>query len=166
MELSRAVQRVAMLYPRIFFACHTTHVRDPETRAELSAHQVAILEHLDNVEAVSLTGLAQHMGVSPSTMSLAIERLVQRGYVHRRRDAADGRRALLRLTPAGVRIKEAQTVLDPGKLRRMLAHLAAPQRDAAIAGLALLADAARREMQRRSRRRSWQRRTQHREPLR
>jgi DNA-binding MarR family transcriptional regulator len=129
-------------YPRIFFACHTRHRRDPRAKRLLSAHQGSILDHLDDVEPVTLTGLAAHMGVTPSTMSLAMDRLVRRGYVLRKRDSRDLRRVQLRLTPAGVRVKEAQSVLEPARVRGMLEKLGGEERGAAVRGLTLLARAA------------------------
>ena len=137
-----AVQQVLEHYPRIFFACHTRHRRDPTTRRLLSQHQGSILDHLDDVEPTSLMDLARHMGVTPSTMSLSIERLVRRGYVLRRRDPRDRRRLNLLLSPAGVRVKEAQQVLEPARVRGMLAALSSEDRTAALRGLALLARAA------------------------
>src|SRR5271170_980719 len=134
-----AAHRLLAAYPRIFFACHARHVRDPKTRRLLSAHQASILDHLDTVEAITLMGLAKHMGVTPATMSLGIERLVRRGYVARARDAGDKRRLQLRLTPAGVRIREASSVLEPARVRALLAALAPRDRAAALAGLELLA---------------------------
>lgn len=136
------------LYPRIFFACHTRHVRDPATRREISSHQAGILDHLDDVQSTSLAGLAAHMGVTASTMSISVERLVRGGYVSRLRDKVDARRVHLRLTAAGVRIKEAQSVLDPSRVAAMLSHLNSKQRALAIEGLALLARAAQEEMHR------------------
>ncbi len=142
----RAARQVMELYPRIFFACHTRHVRDPKTRREISSHQASILDHLDELEPTSLVGLAQHMGVTASTMSLSIDRLARAGYVRRARDESDGRRVNLRLTAAGVRIKEAQSVLDPQRVRSLVGRLTGRERQAAIEGLALLARAARDEM--------------------
>src|SRR5438128_4843120 len=136
------VRRVLDHYPRIFFACHTRHVRDPETGGELSAHQASILDHLDEVDAMSMTSLAEHMGVTIATMSLAIDRLEHRGYVRRDRDPQDGRRVLLRVTKAGARIRDAKSVLDPIRVEQMLNHLSAADRAAALRGLALLARAA------------------------
>ena len=141
------VRQLLDLYPRIFFACHTRHVRDPKTRKVLSAHQASILDHLDDLEPTSLMDLARHMGVTPSTMSIAIERLHRRGYVLRSRDPRDARRVQLRLSPAGMRIKDAQSVLEPARVRGLLAQLSAEERDAGLAGLALLARAARRYME-------------------
>src|SRR5438067_13896350 len=80
---SDAARQLMELYPRIYFACHARHVREPRTRRLLSAPQASILDHLDEREPLTLVDLARHMGVTPSTMSLHVERLVRRGYVSR-----------------------------------------------------------------------------------
>jgi DNA-binding MarR family transcriptional regulator len=138
----REVRQLLEHYPRIFFACHQRHVRDVEAQATLSSHQVSILDHLDEVDAISLTELASHMGVTPATMSIHIERLVRKGYVRREQDTADGRRRLLRLTPAGVRLRSAQSVLEPERVQALLARLGVRERREGLRGLALLARAA------------------------
>ncbi|MGQ0640807.1 MAG: MarR family winged helix-turn-helix transcriptional regulator [Gemmatimonadaceae bacterium] len=129
-------------YPRIFFACHRRHVRDEATARVLSAHQASILDHLDDVASTDLTRLASHMGVTLSTMSLAVDRLARGGYVVRTRDAKDARRVQLRLTSDGVRIKRAQSVLEPELVAQLLDQLAPDERDDALRGLATLARAA------------------------
>jgi len=139
---SDAVRQLMDLYPRIYFACHRRHVRDPQSKRILSAHQASILDHLDEREPVMLLELARHMGVTPSTMSLQIEQLVRKRYVVRERDTRDGRRLKLRLSADGVRIREANSVLDAERVRRLLARLSPEERAAGIAGLALLAKAA------------------------
>jgi DNA-binding MarR family transcriptional regulator len=146
-----AAKRLMDLYPRIFFACHKRHVRDPETRNVLSAHQASILDHLDELEPTSLTGLADHMGVTLSTMSLGVERLVRRGYVLRSRDPKDARRIHLRLSARGARLRDAQSVLDPERVRKLLECLAPEELESGLRGLALLAAAADESMRRLSR---------------
>ena len=137
----RHVRRVLEAYPRIYFACHTRHVRDPETGADVSAHQASILDHLDEVDGMSVSDLAGHMGVTVATMSLAIDRLEQKGYARRDRDPQDGRRVLLRATPAGIRLREAKSVLDPVRVEQVLAQLSAADRESALKGLQMLARA-------------------------
>lgn len=129
-------------YPRIYFACHTRHVHDPESGHTLSRHQASILSHLDEVDATTLTELANHMGVTVSTMSLAIKRLERQGFIGRSRDVVDRRVIRLRLTEAGVRVRDAQSVLDEDRVAGMLEVLTAAERDVALEGLALLARAA------------------------
>jgi DNA-binding MarR family transcriptional regulator len=139
---SDAVRQLMEFYPRIYFACHRRHVRDPKSRQVLSAHQGSILDHLDAHDPVMLLELARHMGVTPSTMSLEVEQLVRKGYVTRERDTKDGRRLMLRLSSGGVRVREANSVLDTERVRKMLARLSREECAAGIAGLALLAKAA------------------------
>jgi MarR family transcriptional regulator, organic hydroperoxide resistance regulator len=142
----RHVRQLLAAYPRIYFACHTRHVKDPATGDEVSAHQASILDHLDEGDATSMTDLAGHMGVTAATMSLAIDRLERRGYVRRDRDPQDGRRVLLHVTPAGLRVREAKSVLDPVRVKQVLAQLPHAHREAALKGLDLLARASERHM--------------------
>jgi MarR family transcriptional regulator, organic hydroperoxide resistance regulator len=139
---SDAVARLMEFYPRIYFACHRRHVRDPKTEGVLSAHQGSILDHLDEREPLMLRELARHMGVTASTMSLQIEQLVRKGYVIRERDAGDGRRLKLRLSEDGARVREANSVLDTERVERMLGRLSEEELEAGLAGLGLLAKAA------------------------
>jgi DNA-binding MarR family transcriptional regulator len=140
------VRRLLAAYPRIYFACHTRHVKDPATGDPVSAHQASILDHLDEVDPMSMTDLAGHMGVTVATMSLAIDRLEGRKFVRRDRDPKDGRRVLLRVTPEGLRLREAKSVLDPVRVEQVLAHLSVADREAALKGLDLLARASERHM--------------------
>jgi DNA-binding MarR family transcriptional regulator len=129
-------------YPKIYFACHTRHVQDEETNQVLSAHQASILDHLDDVEPTTMLTLARHLGVTASTMSLTIDRLVRAGYVTRDRDTEDGRKVALRLTKDGVRVKENKSVLDRDLVAAMLARMKPRDRSNALAGLETLATAA------------------------
>lgn len=146
-------------YPRIFFACHTRHVHDPATGAALSASQASVLDHLDEVEPMGLLALARHLGVTPATMSIAVDRLVRRGYVLRERDTADARRVRLRLSADGERVRSAKSVLDPALVGAMLATLNADDVARGIEGLAILARAANALMTSRSERGAWTRRS-------
>ena len=137
----RHVHRLLDAYPRIYFACHTRHVRDPQSGYPVSAHQASILDHLDEVDGTTMTDLAGHMGVTVATMSLAIDRLEAKRYVRRDRDPNDRRRVLLRITPDGLRVREAKSVLDPARIEQVLAHLSPVDREKALKGLDLLARA-------------------------
>ncbi len=142
LAIGEAMTAVMTLYPRIYFACHTRHVRDPQSQRLLSRHQASILDHLDELEPTTVMDLAAHMGVTSATMSLAIDRLERKGYVVRLRDTTDRRRVHVRLTTAGVRIKEASSVLDPARVEALVSRLSDKDRQRAIEGLGLLAHAA------------------------
>ena len=158
MKTTDAARQLMEHYPKIFFACHRRHVLDDARRAVLSAHQASILDHLDDVEPTGMTALAMHMGVTPSTISLAVDRLERGGYVVRERDPLDARKVRLRLTRHGLRVKEKQSVLEPAAVKQMLGYLAPARRRAALDGLALLAGAAQQLMHARGAQRHWRER--------
>ena len=151
MALDPDVAAVFRDYPRIYFACHRRHVRDPKSGAEISSHQVSILDHLDANQPTILGDLADHMGVTSATMSIAVGRLVQAGYITRLLDPVDRRKVQLRLTEAGVRVCAANSVLEPSLVESMLDQLSDKDRRAALRGLALLGKAAVAAQQARSR---------------
>jgi DNA-binding MarR family transcriptional regulator len=151
--LQSEVEKLLRFYPRIYFACHERHRTEPQSGSELSAHQASILDHLDAVDGMTLGDLAEHMGVTPSTMSIAIGRLERGGYVVRARDDEDRRRLLLTLTEKGERMKEAASVLEPQRVSTLLARLSKQERREALRGLELLAKAADEEIA------SWSRRS-------
>ena len=148
--VANTAREVMSLYPRIYFACHTRHVRDPQSQRLLSRHQASVLDHLDEVDPMTLNGLARHMGVTAATMSLTVDRLERKGYVARVRDSVDRRRVHLRLTAGGVRVRDASSVLDPPLVEGLVARLSDEERAAAIRGLGLLARAAHQQMAERS----------------
>ena len=150
--MSKAVQAVLEAYPRIFFACHRRHCRDPKSRRSVSRQQAAIRVHLDELEPMPLNELASHLGVTSGTLSLNIERLVSKGFVRRTRSAGDRRWLELRLTTSGARIKSDQQVLDSDRVASLLAQLNQEEQREAVRGLRLLAEAAARMMTQRRRR--------------
>jgi DNA-binding MarR family transcriptional regulator len=142
MALPPDVAAVFRDYPRIFLSCHRQHLRDPQSGTLLSSNQASILDHLDSVHATTLSDLAKHMGVTASTMSIAVDRLVKLGYVVRELDDVDRRRVRLRLTDAGIRVCAESSVLEPDLVKHMLDQLTPAERREALKGLSLLARAA------------------------
>lgn len=142
-------------YPKIYFACHTRHVTDSDTGIKLTANQASILDHLDIDEPITLFDLAMHMGVTPSTMSISVERIVKLGYVKRQKDKKDARKINLTLTSQGFKIKESKSVLDPYLVQAVLSRLNTTEKKLALDGLGLLAYAAEMEMKSKSLGKSW-----------
>jgi MarR family transcriptional regulator, organic hydroperoxide resistance regulator len=156
--LKDSVGLLMEFYPKIYFACHTKHVNDPQKRVRLTAHQGSILDHLNDTESVSLQELALHMGVTPSTMSITIERLVKLGYVSREKDKKDSRKIKLLLTQQGTKIKRSKSVLDSERVHEVLSRLTNDELASAIKGLALLASAAEMQMKSKSFEKAWAKR--------
>lgn len=130
---------VLRFYPRIYHACHVRHVRARSTEMRLSDRDSMLLGHMHGEAPWRPGDLARHMGVAPSTMTGTIDRLERLGYVARSRH---GRQTQLRITPLGTEAMARTSVLDAGRVGRLLARLAPAERRRAVEGLALLASAA------------------------
>ena len=59
-------RRLLDAYPAIFLACQRRHSRDDERGRAVTEHQASVLDHLSATEPVTLSKLAEHMGVGRS----------------------------------------------------------------------------------------------------
>lgn len=138
------VFEVQRLYPQIYLACHTDHVRAVSTRWRISSQDASILVHLDRNFGMSPRELAGHLGVAPSTLSAAIARLSKLDYLTSKPGETDRRKRELRLTARGAEAIAATSVLNAERVQALLNKLKPDERKAAVRGLTLLAQAARR----------------------
>jgi DNA-binding MarR family transcriptional regulator len=139
----RAVRAVQRWYPQIYFACHTRHQRAASSETRLSAHDSAILAHLDEERPIAASALARHLGIGAPTLSATLTRLATLGYITRTPSAADRRIADLRLSKAGGRAMASSSVLEATRVATVLRELTTAEQRAALEGLALLARASR-----------------------
>jgi len=131
-------------YPKIYLACHTRHRKAASSETYISARDSSLLAHLDEARGMTPTTLARHLGVGRSTLSAAMKRLIALGYVASTVNGRDSRSTILRLTPRGAAAMRNSSVLEPERVKRLLAAMEPGDRRAALGGLALLADAAER----------------------
>ena len=108
----------------------------------VSAHQATVLSQLGPTDGTTMTELAGLMEVALPTMSLLVDRLERAGLVRRDRDPGDGRRVQLRLTEGGVKAVRGRSILDPDRVRALLAALTPAERSVGVEGLVTLARAA------------------------
>ena len=137
------VFEVQRLYPEIYLACHKDHVRAVSTKWRISSQDASILVHLDRDAGLSPRTLAAHLGVAASTLSAALARLADLGYLTNTPNETDRRKRELRLTARGAEAISNTSVLDAERVRSMLKQLKPEERKAAVRGLSLLAKGAR-----------------------
>jgi len=134
---------VLQALPRVHDACRARHAPgEALARGGVSDHQARILGLLDGSDPTMVTELAEHMGVTPSTMSLNLKRLREAGLVVSSRDPEDRRVMNVCLTEEGVRARERLGRLDPDRVDALLRRLGPEGRHWAVTGLRLLAEAA------------------------
>ena len=144
MTIDRAIERIQFAYPQIYYACHTRHARKRSNPFHLSTRDSEILVHLDTAVPTSLSSLARHMDLSASTLSEAVSKLADHGYLTKTTGAGRDRRHIgIVLTPKGTSAVRASSVLEPGRLKRVLRRLPARDIDTVVTALARLAQACR-----------------------
>ena len=79
------------------------------------------------------------MGVGRSTMSITVARLVRAGYIASSRDRRDARCVSLTLRPAGVKVKEENTVLDAELVKKMFQRMPGAEVESALRGIECMA---------------------------
>ena len=137
--LENKVGRLMSAYPTIYLACHRDHLRADEAGKPLTENQASVLDHLHATRPTTLSKLAEHMGVGRSTMSTTVSRLARSGYIARRQNRKDRRLVELTLTPAGKRIQEQNTVLNPQLARQIFKLMGQEEAELALAGIECLA---------------------------
>lgn len=119
-----------------------THFLRDEVRQydepRLSLSQLRILYFLNHYPESSLSKVAKHLDVTRSTMSEAIERLVQQGLVLRVNDPQERRGILLSLTSAGGKYQQQVYQALLASIEQRLNSLSDKQNSQIIAGLLLL----------------------------
>ena len=88
--------------------------------------ELTALEHLEELGALTPGALGHRLGLTSGGVTALTGRLIEAGYVTRRRHPDDGRMRVLALTPAGVeRLREyMEPVEEPGEAA--LAELSGP----------------------------------------
>src|SRR5256885_13733559 len=112
-----ASEHFESLYRRLWGALNRPDAPD------LSQHERQLLHHVPVAGAVSLTWLAEHLGVPKSTTSMVGKSLGQRGFVERPRDPQDEPRMAIALTEQGHARLAAGTALDSVRLAAAPAKL-------------------------------------------
>lgn len=80
-----------------------------ESRLGITGPQRLVVRLVGHFPGISAGALAALQKVHPSTLTGVLRRLEERGFLRRKKDPNDARRALLWLTPKGLRLNEIRT---------------------------------------------------------
>ena len=133
----------ALDFMRLLWATdHGLQRRSKRMEVELgvTGMQRVVIRLIGRFPTVTAGRLAELLHVHPSTLTGVLRRVVERGYVHRARDAADARIAHFTLTGEGGKIDGTQAGTIEAAVRRALSRLEPDQVETARAVLSALAD--------------------------
>ncbi|PWT72436.1 MAG: MarR family transcriptional regulator [Chloroflexi bacterium] len=106
--------------------------------ADLSVPQFRALAFLNTHPGVTLSDVAEHVGLTLPAASRMIDGLVARGYAERRLSSASRRCVELRLSPSGEEMLQITVRHAENALAGLLAPLAPEERGTVMAALATL----------------------------
>lgn len=137
------IHAIRTAYPQIWFACHIEHrTRGQDRGTGLTDREAGLLAHVGSGRHAS--ALAGHLGIGKAALSQHLKSLTARGLIATRPDPLDRRQKIVALTEAGRAAAGEGSPLDGDRLRQLLDFIPPEERQAAVAGLERLAEAARR----------------------
>jgi len=140
-DRSARIERVVASYDLLMRRVATWHAPDLlEVAVTMSQAKVLYLAAASG--GTHMSELATRLGVSISTTSGLVERLVDHGLLARHDDPADRRQVVVTITPTGLADLERFRELNAAQLRRLLGRLRDPELDVVERATALLAAAA------------------------
>ena len=123
---------------------HGPASRQPAGEGAVELSTIWVVEALSRTgDGLTITELASALDVAQSTGSRLVERAVAAGMIERGASATDGRRVVLRPTPAGRGLAVAARAFRADYLRRLTEDWTEPERASFAGLLARFADAAR-----------------------
>ncbi len=115
-------------------------IRTEYTWESLPMAQVELLQCLAERNGARVGELAALLRLAPNSVSTLVQHLADAGYLHRERDPADRRAALLRLTPGGAAALAGWQRAHERRLGAALARLGDADRTAVLAALPALSN--------------------------
>jgi DNA-binding MarR family transcriptional regulator len=105
---------------------------------DLTVPQIKVLFALHVQDEATMSVLARTLGVTTSTMTAIVDRLVERRLVGRGGQAGDRRRIVCQLTPQGAELVERLQQGGRDRMLRLLGMLTVPELRQVVAGFAAL----------------------------
>lgn len=135
------IDRVVASYELLMHRIASSHAPDLMEVA-VTMSQAKVLYLIAASDGMRMSELAVRLGVSISTTSGLVDRLVDHGLLARHDDPADRRQVVVTITPTGSADLERFRELNAAQMRRLLARLGDPELDVVERATILLAAAA------------------------
>jgi DNA-binding MarR family transcriptional regulator len=123
------VRRVPVSLSRRFFQICMAVAAEVAAEKDLTTLEFGALTYLYDEADIDQSGLTSRLGIDRSNTSIIVDQLEEKGLVERRVNGADRRARLLRLTPAGRRIRDGLRPKAGAAQARILAVLSPSERE-------------------------------------
>lgn len=109
--------------------CYHHHARAHELLEKVGLYrgQPPLLEALWRQDGQTHTALAEHLHITPATISRMLQRMEKTGFIHRQADADDQRVSRVFLTPAGRAVRVQVTAIFAQMERETFDGITEPQ---------------------------------------
>ncbi len=131
-----ATERESVTFMRLLHLLEATH--SGRATVDLDLRQRLIVQAIGLAGPAPIAGIGQRLGLSPSTMTGLVDRLVRQEYVERRQHPTDRRATFLMLTRKGRRAFEREKEFYQRLINEMLAPLDARARRLVLQALGRL----------------------------
>lgn len=135
-DLNQAMVRVYDLLSRL-----EEQMVNDLSNMNLSIRELHMIEYIsESEEGRTLSEIAHHTGITPPSVTIAIQKLQKRGYVEKVKKSSDGRHVHVMLTRMGQKINSAHKYYHLKMMRKVSGTLSPMEKDALLSGLTKLAD--------------------------
>ncbi len=106
----------------------------------LSINELHLIESVGKADSQgrSISDIAADLGIARPSVTVSINKLVEKGYVRKRKDDADGRMVYVMLTDEGSRVNHVHHYFHQQMVRDISKSMNEPERDVLLSGLTKL----------------------------
>lgn len=128
-------QMISDLFSEIMHKTMTVRLLDEVTETEISVAQFQVLRYLYTHGRCTVGHIAEGLMISHPAATKLVQRLVEKGFIHRNEGANDRRIAELDLTPQGRDLVQLVKRLRTERMARILARMSPEDRECLFKGL-------------------------------
>ena len=106
----------------------------------LSINELHLIESVGKADSQgkTISDIASDLGIARPSVTVSINKLVEKGYVHKRRDEVDGRMVYVTLTDEGSRVNLVHNYFHQQMVRDISKSLDESEKDVLLSGLTKL----------------------------